>query len=336
MLNAAAWISKLTAWHKIDAHSACHLFALVTEEGFSGKSIPFITLIAYHGCAVNVRFAMTFRVSSRAISLVVFLGLSSALCAQRAKTPTLDEILQRLEANLKHYDTSVPSFFCDEHVLSRIEPGQRDNKDTVTDSVFRLKRTVSADHTTALVESRQIKSINGKPANSQKMDGPAMLSGAFEGGLAVVSLKQATCTNYTLQRINKKRSGEHYIVRFATVLTPQNTPHCLLKENSKGRVFIDPASMQITHLELTTPHHTIIPEDFDTSPVVGQRVITVDYAPVLLGGEKFWMPSMITLRATSGAGSFHPMVWSFQATYRNYHKVEVESHILPGFRKPKR
>ena len=276
---------------------------------------------------------MTFRASSTAISLVVFLGFSSALCAQRAKPPALDEILQRLEANLDHYDTSVPSFFCDEHVISRIEPRQRDNKDTVTDSVFRLKRTPSTDHTTTLVESRQIKSINGKPTASQKMDGPTMLSGAFEGGLAVVSLKQAACTNYTLQRINKKRSAEPYIVHFATVLTPQNTPHCLLKENSKGRVFIDPVSMQITRLELITPHHTIIPGDTYTSPVVGQRVITVDYAPVLLGGERFWMPSMITLRATSGAKSFHPMVWSFQASYRNYHKVEVESHILPGFKK---
>ncbi|MEO8736597.1 MAG: hypothetical protein ABI380_08660 [Edaphobacter sp.] len=283
-----------------------------------------------------MRFAISSRASSTAISLVVFLGFSSALCAQRAKTPSLDEILQRLEANLNHYDTSVPSFFCDEHVISRIEPGQRDNKDTVTDSVFRLKRTPSADHTTTLVESRQIKSINGKPATSQKMDGPTMLSGAFEGGLAVVSLKQAACTNYTLQRINKKRSGEPYIVRFATVLTPQNSTHCLLNENSKGRVFIDPASMQITHLELATPHHTIIPGNSYTSPVVGQRVITVDYVPVLLGGETFWMPSIISLSATSGSGSFHPMVWSFQATYRNYHKLEVTSRILPGFEKPAR
>lgn len=285
------------------------------------------------GVQQNVRFAMTPRASSTAISLVVFLGFASALCAQQAKAPTLDEILQRLEANLNHYDTSVPSFFCDEHVNSRIEPRQRDNKDTVTDSVFRLKRTPSADHTTTLVESRQIKSVDGKPVTKQKMDGPTMLSGAFEGGLAVVSPKQAACTNYTLQRIDRKHPTGPYIVRFATVLTPQNTPHCLLKENSKGRVFIDPASMQITHLELTTPHHTIIPGDSYASPVVGQRVITVDYAPVLLGGETFWMPSMITMRATSGSGSFHPTVWSFRATYRNYHKVEVKSRVLPGFEK---
>jgi hypothetical protein len=284
----------------------------------------------------NVRSAMTFRASARAISFVALIGLSSALYAQQTKTPTLEEILERLDSNLNHYDARVPSLFCDEHVVSEVEHGPRKDDATVTDSVFRLKRTPSADHTTTLVESRQIRSINGKPAASQKMDGPTMLSGAFEGGLAVVSLKQATCTNYKLQRIHKNRPADPYIVSFATVLTPRNSAGCLFKENSKGRAFIDPLSMQITHLELTTPHHTITPGDAYNSPFIGDRVITVDYAPVLLGGETFWMPSTIALRVTSGSGTFHKIVWSFQATYRNYHKLDVKSRVLPGFRKPAR
>jgi len=245
----------------------------------------------------------------------------------------LEEILQRLEANLNHYDTGLPSLFCDEHVISQVEPGLR-NQNTVTDSVFRLKRTPNPDHTTTLVESREIKNVDGKPAASQNMDGPTLLSGAFEGGLAVVSLNQTACMNYTLQRINRNRPTEPYIVRFATVLTPQNTADCLLQENSKGRVFIDPASMQITHLELTTPHHAIIPGNAYRSPVVGERVLTVDYAPVLLGGETFWMPSTIASRATSGSGTFHMIVWSFRASYRNYHKLEVTSRILPAGEAP--
>jgi hypothetical protein len=276
---------------------------------------------------------MTSRTSSTAISLVALFGFSSALCAQRAKTPTLEEILQRLEANLNYYDTGVPSLFCDEHVISQVKPGPR-NEDTITDSVFRLKRTPNPDHTTTLVESREIKNVNGKPATSQDMDGPTLLSGAFEGGLAVVSLKQTACMNSALQRINRNRPTEPYIVRFTTVLTPQNSADCLLQENSKGRVFIDPASMQITHLEVTTPHHAIIPGNSYTSPVVGERVITVDYAPVLLGAKTFWMPSTITLRAISGSGTFHTIVWSFRATYRNYHKLEVTSRILLGSEVP--
>lgn len=275
---------------------------------------------------------MISRASSKAISLVALIGLSSALCAQQAKTPTLEEILQRLDANLNRYDARVPSLFCDEHAVSEVKHDPR-SEDTVTDSVFRLKRTLNPDQTTTLVESREIKTVDGKPATSQDMDGPTMLSGAFEGGLAVVSLKQSTCTNYKLQGIHKNRQAGPYIVSFATVLMPRNSAGCLLKENSKGRAFIDPASMQITHLELTTPHHTITPGDRYRSPFIGERVITVDYAPVLLGGETFWMPSTIALRVTSGAGTFHKIVWSFHATYRNYHKLEVKSRILPGFEK---
>lgn len=285
------------------------------------------------GVQQNVRFVMTFRASSTAISLVALIGLSSPLCAQQAKTPTLEEILQHLDSHLDHYDARVPSLFCDEHVVSQVEHGSRTEDTTVTDSIFRLKRTPDPDDTTTLVESREIKTVNGKPAVSQKMDGPTMLSGVFEGGLAVVSLKQTACTNYKLERVHKKHPADPYIVSFATVLMPQNTAGCLLKENSKGRAFIDPASMQITHLELTTPHHVITPGDKYRSPFIGERVITVDYAPVLLGGETFWLPSTIDLRVTSGSGTFHKSVWSFRAAYRNYHKLEVKSRVLPGFEK---
>ena len=277
---------------------------------------------------------MISRVSCRAVSLVALFGVSSALCAQRAKVPTLEEILERLEASLNHYDTRLPSLFCDEEVVSlRTEPGQHDEK-TVTESIFRLKRTPNPDHTATLVESREVKKVNGKPATSKDIDGPTLLNGAFEGGLAAVSLDQTVCMNYDLQRVDAKRPAEPYVVRFATVLMPQNRAKCLLKENSKGRAVIDPAAMQITHLELTTPRHTIVPGSSYRSRIVGARVITVDYAPVLLGNETFWMPSTITLRATSGGGSFHPIVWTYQATYRNYHKLEVTSHIVPASEVP--
>jgi hypothetical protein len=278
---------------------------------------------------------MASRTFSATISLVALLGLWPALWAQRAKTPTLEEVLERLETNLNRYDADVPSFFCDEHVISQVVPGTRD-QDSVTDSVFRLKRAPNADHTTTLVESREIKSVDGKAATSQKMEGPTLLSGVFEGGLAVVSPSQTACMNYTLQRTKRSQPAEPYIIRFATVLTPENTADCLLQEKSKGRAFVDPVSMQITHLELTTPRHVIVRGDAYTSRVAGERVLTVDYAPIVLGGETFWMPSTISSRTTSGAGTFHMVVWSYRATYRNYHKLEVTSRIVPGSEAPER
>ena len=78
----------------------------------------------------------------------------------------------------------------------------------------------------------------------------------------------------------------------------------------------------------------IIPGSRFISPIIGKRVLSIDYAPVVLGGETFWMPSAITMRNVSGSGTFHMMVWSYRATYRNYHLLEVTSRILPGSEAP--
>jgi hypothetical protein len=250
-------------------------------------------------------------------------GLSSK---QKTETPTLGEILQRLQENLEQYDTGVPSFFCDEHVVSRMVP---DVQETVTDSVFRLKRVVNPDYTTSLAESREVKTVNGQPAKSQEIGGPSLVSGAFEGGLAVVSLNQTSCMNYTLERSKRNDAKAPIVVRFASVLTAENKGGCLLQENGRGQVYIDRATMQITRMELTTPRHTIIPGDRYTSPVVGDWVLSVDYAPVALEGTSYWMPAMIDSRTSSGRGSYHTTVWTFVASYRNFHKLEVRSRILP-------
>ena len=248
---------------------------------------------------------------------------------QKTETPELEEILQRLESNLSQYDSGVPSFFADEHVVSRMVPDVHD-QETVTDSVFRLKRVVNADHTTTLEESREVKTVNGRPATTQEIGGPSIVRGAFEGGLAVVSLSQQSCMNYTLERAKRNDAKAPIVIRFVSVLTSENKGGCLLQENGRGQVYIDRATMQITRMELTTPHHTIIPGDeMGYGAIVGEWALSVDYAPVVLDGKSFWMPATITSRTASGRGTFHPIVWTFKASYRNFHKLEVRSRIVP-------
>lgn len=248
---------------------------------------------------------------------------------QKTETPALEEILQRLESNLSQYDSGVPSFFADEHVVSRMVPDVHD-QETVTDSVFRLKRVVNADHTTTLEESREVKTVNGRPATTQEIGGPSIVRGAFEGGLAVVSLSQQSCMNYTLERAKRNDAKAPIVIRFVSVLTSENKGGCLLQENGRGQVYIDRATMQITRMELTTPHHTIIPGDeMGYGAIVGEWALSVDYAPVVLDGKSFWMPATITSRTASGRGTFHPIVWTFKASYRNFHKLEVRSRIVP-------
>jgi len=241
--------------------------------------------------------------------------------AQQVQPPSLDEILLRLDSNLHHYDTQVPNFFCSEHVTSVLVYG-KNHQSTDTDSIFRLKRSTGSGKAGTFVESREVKAINGTPAEGKNISGPSILSGVFSGGLNTVSLGQKSCMSYALQPIKPGHPGEPYIVHFATLPGGPHAAGCVLKEDGVGRVFIDPATMQVKRMELTVPHHAIV------SAVTGVWHISIDYSPVQLGGQTFWMPASITSRATPEDVRDHT-IWWFNARYTDYHKLEVTFRILP-------
>jgi hypothetical protein len=136
--------------------------------------------------------------------------------------------LLRLEGNLNHYDKQVPNFFCNEHVVSSLTYGQK-RQSTVTDSVFRVTRALSG----TLAESREIKAVNGTPANVERVGGPVSLSGVFSGGLYAVSLRQKACMSYILQPIQSGHSGEPYVIQFTTLPNTKRRSECVLKEEGE-------------------------------------------------------------------------------------------------------
>ena len=261
------------------------------------------------------------------------LAIARPAIAQQPEPPTLDAILLQLEINLHHYDADVPSFLCDEHVVSQIFPSRIPG--TTTDSVFRLKRTIEPNHKTTLIESRDVKTVDGHPAEGSELNGPSILSGAFSGGLAMVSISQKACMSYKLRPIKPGHPNDPYVVQFTSVPENQRPEDCLLREDGSGRVLIDPATMQIKRLELTAPRHTLMFSGtmLDGRPIppsVGVWAVTIDYAPILLGGRSFWMPKTITSSMTAQG----PTVWSFKAAYSNYHKLEVTTRIVPSTEQP--
>jgi hypothetical protein len=237
---------------------------------------------------------------------------------EQATPPSLDEILLRLEGNLNHYDKEVPNFFCNEHVVSSLSYAKK-HQSTVTDSVFRVVRTSSG----TLTESHEIQAVNGTPAKGEHVGGPTSLSGVFTGGLDAVSLRQRACMSYTLQPIDPGHPNEPYVIQFTTRPNTQRRSDCVLKEEGAGRVFVDRATMQVTRMELRAPNHTISPSE------VGIWYISINYAPILLVGQTFWMPTVLTSTATPSDAPV-PTVYSFSARYTDYHKLEVTSHIVPS------
>ena len=273
-------------------------------------------------------------------------GSASPCLGQSAQPLTLDEVVARLQNNLDSYKRSIPSFLADEHIDSSarhfgnsvntgttVRPvgsglpgttGVSDVVDTIAESVFRLKRDVDPErHIPMLDESREIKTIDGKPANGRDIDASYTFSGAFSGGLALVSKDQQACMRYTLV---PPKPGKPIIVSFASAPAGQRPRDCVLADDGSGRVTIDPTSMQITKIEIKVPHHVITPRDKDGHtgpPIVTSWEIQVAYKPVVLDANTFWLPATI-----SSVSSAERDAWSFVATYRNYHLLQVRSRIL--------
>lgn len=253
------------------------------------------------------------------IILLIHLAVPSLfVSAQQSSPPTLERILSQLEINLSRYDKQVPDFFCSEHVISSLVYGKK-RQSTITDSIFRVERSPSG----TLTESREIKAVNGSSAEGRQLGGPVVLGGVFSGGLDAVSIRQNPCMSYTLQPVAAGRQNVPYVIQFATLPDARNNSECVLKEEGSGRVLIDPATMQVTRMELSAPNHRINPGE------VGTWYISIDYAPAVLAGKTFWMPTTIRSTETPAATDYTPAVYSFSATYTDYHKLEVTSHIVP-------
>jgi hypothetical protein len=254
--------------------------------------------------------------SIAALALLGVLAASHTALAQPASPPMLDDVLQQLDANLHHYEAQVPDFFCSEHVVSS-QTYNHKLQISINDSIFRLERVSHPGDAARFEESREAKAINGTPVEGKQIHGPTILSGVFSGGLDVVSLSQQSCMSYALE---PTKPGEPYVIQFATL--PGKHANCLLTEESSGRVFIDPATMQVKRMELIAPHHTILPQ------TIGVWRITIDYSPVLLEERTFWMPATIASTAITTYDE-NQTVWAFDAVYSNYHKLEVSFRILP-------
>lgn len=237
---------------------------------------------------------------------------------EKSAKSTLDEILVRMEINFLKYHKSIPSFFCDEHVVSGMRQDGMRLHVTRTDSTFRLKRFGDGDKA-RLLESREIRTINSKPVKGvEALNGPAIFIGAFSIASAIVAFDEKACFTYHL---TKPLFGHNYIIEYATKKPEDQAKGCTMTEPSSGRAFINPKTMQIVRIECRTPNHPL-------PGSTGLWTWSIDYGKVVLNGKTFWLPKKITTEATSYGR--RPIEWSFDAIYSNYHELTVTSRILPS------
>ena len=258
--------------------------------------------------------------------------------------PATAALLVRVWDNFVQSLSSLPNVFADEHVVSSVsapysnpsKSGVYDSElestvDSTIDSIFRLKRFSADGKTADLVESREIKYVDHQPAaKGQSLAGPAILVGAFSRAPNVFSPEFKDCYEYRLLSNMRHKPGDA-ILFHANVLVLEYALRsrlpagiqCPVREQTTGRAFIDPSSMQIVRLEQQWPRRHNEGSKF---PVSWSWYI--DYARVMMDGKPFWLPRTISSKASSLDGGRDK--WSFLATYSNYHLMTVTSTILPA------
>ena len=237
--------------------------------------------------------------------------------------PPLEAVLAHLEANYLEYTRSVPNLFCDEHVKSSYGPGVSFAKpvESVTESTFRLQRAIGPDQKAILKESRDIKTIDGKPAVSQTVGGPSILSGVFGSALGLVSSSESKCMNYRMYpRLSGSRpETRRIVIDFSMLPRLRRDPACGTRE-SQGRAFIDPDTLRLRRIQVKTTGYEILPN------ILGEWDWSADYDPVLFDGKPFWLPHTIDSSAVSYG--INAMAWTFTAQYSGCHQLAVKSRIL--------
>ncbi len=246
--------------------------------------------------------------------------------AQSAQTPDdtskevpIEGILMRLQIHLWAYQSSVPDFFADERVYSFRNMGAA-SVHTTTDSIFRLRRATDPSvRPPLLVESREIRAVDGFPTHGDAIQGPSIFSGGFSSALDAVSMDELRCYDYRL--ITNARLHRKPVLAIDYDLKPSmvDDPGCPGPEPHSGRAFIDPDDLRVLRLEMKTPKHHMP----DGSVVLWTW--SIDYSPVNIDGKIFWMPKTIASKALSSDNSTE---WGFEASYRNYHKTNVTSRII--------
>jgi len=264
---------------------------------------------------------------------------------------SLDSILAALDANVGDYGRSVPSFLCKEHVVSEMEytSNAAGFRRTITDSIFRVRRSSGADGLVHIDESRVLTAVDGKPPppeaaeETTEFNAPMSVSGIFSGALNLVSIYGKKCFRFKVHLPRKGHPDDRIVIDFDNLPLRERDPACFYTDNISGHAFIQPSSMRVVHMEAKMRDHEMMP---------GVRELwewAIDYAPVTLGGKIFWMPATIRSKAvpnsetvstltpgtgrrgggTTGSMQTSPPTYKLQAKYADYHRLNVVSRIVP-------
>lgn len=264
----------------------------------------------------------------------------------------VDALLATLEANLNSYLHTVPSFLCKERIVSEMEPSSAPggSQRTVTDSVFRVRRTLDPIGSSSLEESHAVQLIDGKPAPANATEdtaqaiAPMAVMGIYSNALNLVALSGKECFKYKVHAARADHPNDRIVVDFEDLPAAHRSSDCPTNGRISGRATIEQQSLRILRIETRMDDH------INLDGAKERWNWSVDYAPVVLSSTTFWMPSAIHSKAVPkslpadpypaanasrhgsavlGSLGRRSLTYTLDAHYTDYHLLNVTSRVLP-------
>lgn len=229
--------------------------------------------------------------------------------------PSLDVLLDRLDAYAKQYQATLPSLSCDEQITSQsLNRKGKVASQVKTQSILREVRT--EDMYDPFIEKREFKSINGH-RSSRTPEMPYFVEGGFASLVGFKRWEQRECFDYAA---SSEGNGQTFRLDMTLKVKFTNSTCARLPAGFHRVVIADSDTGRVLHTE-----RTIAPE-------LGTKDLTVyfgavDYSPQKLGEQIFWLPSRFYAH---DARNTERMV----AAYSNCHRYTGELKILPDISVP--
>ena len=248
-----------------------------------------------------------------AISLVFTLPTQSGVFAKQDDDEQLRIILRAVSQNMVTFERSLPDLVCKEELAQDITSasGKSEEKRIIISSLTGRQHKQQTRNGTVydFEELREVMTLNGKkptsPSDGKKVSNqkagipPPYLSGAFSSILlsnfAVSSLPDF---EWSLESSKTTVNGRNcFVIKFV----PNEHRHTqeyryddkTYESRRMGRAFIDQQSMQVVNLEFT---ELGLPDD------LSEWHSSVEYAPVTLDNDVFWLPTTATTELTEKKG----------------------------------
>jgi hypothetical protein len=247
------------------------------------------------------------------------LGFAAAACTASllqaaASDASQTEILNRIRSYASRYVSSLPDFMC-EQVTYQFEAGKKGKRwhqgDTLTSRLAFAQGK----------EQRTLQFVNDKPASAERRwSHPLVTEGEF-GSLMEAVFSPDSSANFTwdgVQRING-----HWVAVFSYAIDKQHSRLKLGLGDLASAILPYEGTISVDGQNGAIWQITNVPQDIPRELETQSIATTIDYSPVIIGGQTYLLPSRAEVDLTTPSRRIRN-----EMVFTKYRKFEAESTVV--------